>query len=143
MIRGSNKSNFNCARGYRIKSSSSRQMAPSGKIKCWRRPLGDTFSNTWCNNNTLYSTYTLALILEINNQAGNFESKHKWWSKTTRKNSHKTRTNKYSILSHLLVVSLGVGVEPVVRVWTSLSSSTAQYPESKFQKKKKNCFLSF
>ena len=84
----------------------------------------------------LYSTYTLALILEINNQAGNFESKHKWWSKTTRKNSHKTRTNKYSC------ERLGVGVEPVVRFWTSLSSRTAQYPESKFQKKR-NCFLSF
>ena len=69
------------------------------KKYCWRRPLGDTFSNTWCNNNTLYSTYTLALILEINNQAGNFESKHKWWSKTTRKNSHKTSTNKYSKLA--------------------------------------------
>ena len=101
MIRGSNKSNFNCARGYRIKSSSSRQMAPSGKIKCWRRPLGDTFSNTWCNINNLYSTYTLALILEINNQAGNFESKHKWWSKTTRKSSHKTSTKK-KLFSNLL-----------------------------------------
>jgi hypothetical protein len=52
------------------------------------------------NIKTLYSTYTLARVLEMNNQAGNFESKLKWWRKITRKISHKPKTRyKYSRLA--------------------------------------------
>ena len=79
-------------------------MAPSGKIVLAAAARGYIWKHVVQYQHT-YSPYTRALILGMNNQAGNFKSKHIWWSKTIRKYSHNTRTNKYKHASASSAIS--------------------------------------